>query len=61
MNETKSYQGGCFCGAVCFSLSGEPQAMAYCHCGSCRHWSAGPVSAFTLWAPAAVRVTQGAE
>ena len=22
--------------------------MGYCHCASCRHWSAGPVNAFTL-------------
>jgi len=35
--------------------------MGYCHCESCRHWSAGPVNAFTLWKPDAVRVTQGAD
>ena len=35
--------------------------MGYCHCESCRHWSAGPVNAFTLWKPDAIRVTQGAE
>jgi len=35
--------------------------MGYCHCDSCRHWSAGPVNAFTLWKPDAVRITQGAE
>jgi len=35
--------------------------MGYCHCESCRHWSAGPVNAFTLRKPDAVRVTQGAE
>ncbi|MFT4437555.1 hypothetical protein [Caballeronia sp. 15715] len=26
-----------------------------------RHWSAGPVNAFTLWKPEAVHVTQGAD
>jgi len=31
----------------------------YCHCSSCRSWSAGPVNAFTLWNPEAVKVTQG--
>ncbi len=41
--------------------SGAPEGMGYCHCGSCRSWSAGPVNAFTLWKPGAVRVTQGAE
>ncbi len=35
--------------------------MGYCHCESCRHWSAGPVNAFTLWKPEAVKVTKGAE
>jgi hypothetical protein len=35
--------------------------MGYCHCGSCRSWSAGPVNAFTLWKPENVRVTKGEE
>lgn len=54
------YQGQCFCGAVAFSVSGEPAAMGFCHCESCRHWSAGPVNAFTLWDPSALKVTKGA-
>ena len=60
MND-KSYRGRCFCGAVQFTVTGEPAAMGYCHCESCRTWSAGPVNAFTLWKPEAVRVTQGAD
>src|SRR5437763_1209556 len=55
------YKGRCFCNAVKFTVSGEPVAMGYCHCESCRHWSASPVNAFTLWKPADVKVTQGAE
>jgi hypothetical protein len=55
-----TYQGSCFCGAVQFSVAGEPAGMGYCHCESCRSWSAGPVNAFTLWKPEAVRVTRGA-
>ena len=35
--------------------------MGYCHCESCRHWSAGPVNAFTLWKPDALKVTRGAD
>jgi len=61
MSNGKSYSGSCFCGAVQFTVTGEPAAMGYCHCESCRHWSAGPVNAFTLWKPDAVRVTKGAE
>ncbi len=57
----KEYLGNCFCGAVSFTVSGEPAAMGYCHCESCRKWSAGPVNAFTLWKPDAVRVTKGAD
>ena len=57
----KSYQGSCFCGAVQLKVTGEPVAMGYCHCESCRSWSAGPVNAFTLWHPEAVEVTRGAD
>jgi hypothetical protein len=53
--------GRCFCGAVEFSVSGEPAAMGYCHCQSCRHWSAGPVNAFTLWNPDALKMRKGAD
>lgn len=57
----KQYKGSCFCGAVQFTVTGEPAAMGYCHCDSCRHWSAGPVNAFSLWPPAALKITQGAD
>src|SRR5690349_1264276 len=53
---TTTYQGACFCGAVHIEIVGEPEAMGYCHCRSCRSWSASPVNAFTLWKPDAVRV-----
>jgi len=56
---TETHQGQCFCGAVEIEASGTPAGMGYCHCESCRHWSAGPVNAFTLWPPDAVRVTKG--
>lgn len=49
----------CFCGAIELSLTGSPEAMGYCHCESCRHWSAGPVNAFSLWPKNAVRITRG--
>jgi len=55
----KSYKGSCFCGAVELSVTGEPAAMGYCHCTSCRTWSAGPVNAFTLWKPESVKITKG--
>ena len=56
-----THKGECFCGAVQVEVNGEPAAMGYCHCSSCRSWSAGPVNAFTLWKPDAVKITGGAE
>jgi hypothetical protein len=61
MSATMTHKGECFCGAVQIEVSGEPEGMGYCHCRSCRSWSGGPVNAFTLWKPAAVRVAAGAE
>lgn len=61
MSSEPTYQGQCFCGAVQFSVSGEPVAMGYCHCQSCRQWSAAPVNAFTLWQPEALTVIRGAD
>jgi hypothetical protein len=55
------HTGNCFCGTVEIEVTGAPEAMGYCHCSSCRSWSAGPVNAFTLWKPQNVRVTKGAQ
>ena len=57
----KNYTGQCFCGSVKLTVNGAPEVMGYCHCTSCRSWSAGPVNAFTLWKPEAVTVTEGAD
>src|SRR5271170_602729 len=56
-----TYLGECFCGSVKLEATGAPEAMGYCHCASCRSWSAGPVNAFTLWKPQNVKVTKGEE
>jgi len=56
-----THAGSCFCGTVHFEVHGEPAAMGYCHCESCRRWSAAPVNAFTLWKPTDVRVTAGSD
>src|SRR3954464_1234408 len=58
---TGSYKGACFCGAVELQVTGQPNAMGYCHCRSCRSWSGSPVNAFTLWPTEAVEVFKGAE
>lgn len=58
---TTTHHASCFCGSVTMTLTGEPEAMAYCHCQSCRRWSAGQVSAFTLWKPTSLTIDQGEE
>ncbi|MFL0810350.1 MAG: GFA family protein [Agarilytica sp.] len=57
--ETQQHRASCFCGKVSFILDGSPELMAYCHCDSCRQWSAGPINEFTLWKPNALTFTQG--
>jgi len=61
MSDDGVIRGSCFCGAVQLTVTGKPEAMGYCHCESCRHWSAGPVNAFSLWKPSALKVTKGAD
>jgi hypothetical protein len=58
---TITHKGACFCGTVQIEVTGEPEGMGYCHCHSCRSWSAAPVNAFSLWKPQAVRVVAGAQ
>lgn len=59
--QDSEHTGTCFCGKVEVKVTGKPAAMGYCHCDSCRKWSAGPVNAFSLWPPHAVTITRGAE
>jgi len=61
MASERTYRGACFCGAVELEVTGEPAGMGYCHCTSCRQWSAGPVNGFTLWQPSAVKIVRGAD
>jgi hypothetical protein len=61
MAEDETYRGSCFCGAVELRVTGAPVAMGYCHCDSCRSWSAGPINGFTLWKPSAVAIVKGEE
>ena len=60
MSDATVYSGKCFCGAVEFRVTGAPAGMGYCHCSSCREWSAGPVNAFTLWPQGSLEVVKGA-
>lgn len=36
---TKAFAGGCLCGAVRYTCSGEPVMAGHCHCEDCRRSS----------------------
>jgi len=59
--QAEAHTARCFCGAVELHLTGAPAAMGYCHCDSCRRWSAGPLNAFSLWPNAAVAIAKGGD
>jgi hypothetical protein len=44
-----SAQGGCLCGAVRYSVRGEPVATTLCHCRSCRRASGGTNVAWAVF------------
>jgi hypothetical protein len=59
-DQSEIYQGGCYCGAVRYEISGPPAWSGHCHCRSCQRALGG---AFVTWAKVAVRdfkVTKGA-
>ena len=57
MSET--HTGNCFCGTVQIEVTGEPEAMGYCHCIDCAGWAGAPINAFSLWSSDDVKVTEG--
>ena len=56
---TKQFEGGCLCGSVRFTSSGEPTGVYWCHCQSCRRHTGAPVSVFVAFKPQAYTVTKG--
>ena len=55
---SKSQEGSCSRSAIEIEVTGAPEATGYCHCESCRSWSAGPVNALTLFKNENVAVTK---
>lgn len=53
--------GGCHCGAIRYSLEGEPLhgGQALCHCSDCRRAAGAPMVGWSMFAEDAVTVTQG--
>jgi hypothetical protein len=42
-------EGRCRCGAVRFSVSGEPKRVGICHCTDCRQASGSAFTAYGIW------------
>lgn len=51
--------GGCQCGAVRYSLEGDPQHIALCHCRDCRKSSGAPAVAWAAFTEDQFRLTNG--
>jgi len=51
--------GGCQCGAVRYTVSGEPQHSSLCHCEGCRRSAGAPVVGWAAFAAADFALTQG--
>ena len=51
--------GGCQCGAVRYTVSGEPRHVALCHCGDCRKSAGAPMVSWAAFGEDEFSVTQG--
>lgn len=58
-DDTSTYHGACYCGAVNITVAGSPAASAICHCRSCRKWHAAPINAWSIWFDNAVTLSGG--
>lgn len=54
-----TYTGGCHCGAVRYSVEGEPQHVALCHCVDCRKSAGAPVVSFAAFSAEDLTIIQG--
>ncbi len=51
--------GGCHCGAVRYSIAGEPRHSAVCHCETCRRTTGALTTAWVGYPVEALTVEQG--
>jgi hypothetical protein len=56
-----SLTGGCHCGAIRYSLEGEPVhgGQALCHCSDCRMSAGAPMVGWAMFVEGALTVTRG--
>lgn len=50
------WTGGCLCGAVRYTITEQPSAISFCHCGQCRRLHSH-VGAYTTFPRTAIRIT----
>lgn len=53
-------EGGCQCGAVRYSVEGESEHVALCHCSDCRKSTGAPTVAWGAFKTAEFVLTKGA-
>lgn len=51
--------GGCLCGAVRYSVRGEPAHVGRCHCGDCRKESGSAFTVYGQWPVEAFELITG--
>ena len=51
--------GGCHCGALRYSVAGEPQHVSLCHCSDCRKNAGAPMVAWAGFSEEQLTVEQG--
>ena len=54
-----SFTGGCLCGAIRYSVEGEPLRILNCHCGDCRRTTGSAFGTFVFVAEGDLTVFQG--
>jgi hypothetical protein len=55
------YHLACDCGAIEFSLQGEPKVRGFCHCEDCRELLKIPYHSVTAWEKEQLSVSKGAD
>jgi hypothetical protein len=53
---SKSYTGGCACGAIRYEISAEPVVMVDCQCSQCQHQTGTGHASYLTFAGAARKV-----
>jgi hypothetical protein len=56
-----TYEGSCLCGAVSFSLLGEPLMVSHCHCSMCRKGHGAAFATYITIEKANVRFLSGGD